>query len=88
MNGVSSTSRGRKERHKGLGLLEHLFPLTMLGEWSDPPPPMLTRYSEGKDQIYQEYTYPLASVDYILNEERKKFFKIREKYGGVVAYYL
>lgn len=50
---VSNVKR-RKERHKGLGLLEHLFPLMMLDEWYDLLPPMVTRDSEGMDQIYQE----------------------------------
>ena len=44
--------------------------------------------TEGKDQIYQGYENSLASVDYILNKERRSFFQGRRKYGGVVAYHL
>lgn len=51
------------------------------------PTPMGTRYSEGKDQIYEKYEYPLRSVDYILNAERKRFWEARRKYSGVVANY-
>lgn len=59
-------SGGRQETPKGLGPLEHLFPLMMPGKWCATPT-MRTRNSEQKDQIYQEYQYPFESVGYTLN---------------------
>lgn len=35
MDGVFLMLGGGKERYKGLGLLEYLFLLMMLGEWCD-----------------------------------------------------
>lgn len=44
--------------------------------------------TEGKDQIYQGCENSLASVDYTLNEERRRFFQGKEKvwWGGSILF--
>lgn len=55
-------SGGRKETHKGLGLLEHIFPLMMLDEWYDLLPPMVEtlkgwiRYIKNKSILLYQRT--------------------------------